>query len=355
MNSFDNGKVLRSLLENTGIYSIIDRNDLTELWINKPKQIYIETYSGRECIEKNDLDLDTLERLATAFAVFNSTSINKSNPIVNGTFPTGERAQIVIPPAVPEGTISITVRKPSKKRLTISDYVDNNKFNNFIDVSKSLEKPKSNFKANYTENELGIPNDVFLEDFEIEMLKAKKDKDIPKFLELAIKNKCNIVFVGATGSGKTTITKAVINEYLDKDTRVITIEDTAELDLPYHDNHVHLFYGDHATPKDLIKSCMRMKPDRIFLTELRGDETWDYLSLLNTGHNGSITTVHANSAYAAYSRISSLIKQSEIGKALDYDFILREVKTTIDVTVMFKKHALAELYFNPVEKYYLTK
>lgn len=353
-HELDKGLVLKNLLSSTGIYDLIEKDDLTEIWVNKPYQAYIETYTGREEIELKTLSLESLKQIANAFAVFNSTSITKANPIVNGVFPTGERAQIVIPPAVPDGTISITVRKPSRVRLNIQSYIDNGKFDNFCDVSNDIQIKKESIRnKEVTIDDLGVPSDVFLAEYEIEMLKAKRNRDIPKFLELAVLNKCNIVFVGATGSGKTTITKAVINEYLPKDTRVITIEDTAELELPYHDNHVHLFYGDHATPKDLIKSCMRMKPDRIFLTELRGDETWDYLSLLNTGHNGSMTTVHANSAYTAYTRIASLIKQSEIGISLDYDFILREVKTTLDVIVMFKRHGMTELYFNPVEKYRL--
>lgn len=350
----DKGKVLKELLKRYAIYDLIEKETLTEIWINKPYQAYIETYEGREEIELPQLSFENLLQLANAFAVFNSTHITKAKPIVNGTFPTGERAQVVIPPAVPDGTVSITIRKPSRTRLTMQDYVDNDKFSGFADISRDLQLKREKAKGKeVTIDELGVPSDVFLEDFQIEMLKAKRDLDIPKFLDLAVKNKLNIVFVGATGSGKTTITKAVINEYLPKDTRVITIEDTAELELPYHDNHVHLFYGEHATPKELIKSCMRMKPDRIFLTELRGDETWDYLGLLNTGHNGSITTVHANSAYDAYDRIATLIKQSEIGITLDRNFILREVKTTLDVVVMFKKHRMTELYFNPVEKYRL--
>ncbi|MGD9569851.1 MAG: P-type DNA transfer ATPase VirB11 [Sedimentibacter sp.] len=353
--ALDKGLVLKNLLRMGGIYDLIEMEGLTEIWVNKPQQAYIETYEGREEKQLPKLTFEFLLKLANAFAVFNATHITKSNPIVNGTFPTGERAQVVIPPAVPDGTISITIRKPSRTRLSIQDYVDSDKFSGFVDVTKSIQEKKAKAKGIEIQlDELGVPSDVFLNDFELEMLKAKKVGDVPKFLDLAVKNKLNIVFVGATGSGKTTITKAVINDYLPKDTRVITIEDTAELELPYHDNHVHLFYGEHATPKELIKSCMRMKPDRIFLTELRGDETWDYLSLLNTGHNGSITTVHANSAYDAYTRIATLIKQSEIGITLDYDFILREVKTTLDVVVMFKKHRLTELYFNPVEKYKLT-
>ena len=145
-HELDKGLVLKNLLSSTGIYDLIEKDDLTEIWINKPYQAYIETYTGREEIELKTLSLESLKQIANAFAVFNSTSITKANPIVNGVFPTGERAQIVIPPAVPDGTISITVRKPSRVRLNIQSYIDNGKFNNFCDVSNDIQIKKESIR-----------------------------------------------------------------------------------------------------------------------------------------------------------------------------------------------------------------
>lgn len=118
-----------------------------------------------------------------------------------------------------------------------------------------------------------------------------------------------------------------------------------------HPNHVHLFYSDTWPCKEVIKATLRMKCDRVYLAELRGDETWDYLTLLNTGHQGGMTSVHANNSRAAYPRIATLIKSSDVGMNLDYDYILREVKTTVDVVFfMNERKQLTEIYYNPVEK-----
>ena len=101
------------------------------------------------------------------------------------------------------------------------------------------------------------------------------------------------MLAGGTGSGKTTLNKA-LSDLVPADERIGTIEDTPELSLPKHPNRVHMFFSDTLPAKELVKSTLRMKFDRVFLAELRGDETWDYLTLLNTGTPGGITTVHCN-------------------------------------------------------------
>ena len=279
--------------------------------------------------------------------------------------PNGQRGQVVIPSACERDTVSIVVRRPSDIRFTLDDYIKSERLNNWVDVSNyqtqniilpgHLKNLINNEKAEieYLEKYLGIPNDVKLQLFELKMLKAKADRDIDTFIRLAVKHKQNLCLIGGTGSGKTTFTKAIC-DIVPTETRIITIEDTPELDLPKHPNRVHLFYTD-VTPKDLLKSCMRMKPDRIFLTELRGEESFDYLMALNTGHGGSITTVHANDCNSAYYRVGALIKQSEIGQKLDFEYIMSEVYTTLDV-VMFLSHThVKEISFDPIRKYRLLK
>ena len=148
----------------------------------------------------------------------------------------------------------------------------------------------------------------------------------------------------------------MIADLVDPTTRVCTIEDTHELALPHHPNRVHMFYSPSHPAKTVIQATLRMKFDRCYLAELRGDETWDYLTLLNTGHQGGMTSVHANNSRAAYSRIATLIKQSEVGQTMDYDYILREVKQTVDVVFfMNKRKQLTEIYYNPVEKWKLQQ
>lgn len=274
--------------------------------------------------------------------------------------PDGQRGQVIIPSACENGTVSITIRQPNLTRFSFDDYQNSGRLDSWVDVStfqtQNMSLPnhlkdkilKEQAEIAYLNDYLGIPSDVRLQLFELQMLKAKADRNADKFIRLAVEHKQNICLIGATGSGKTTFTKAVC-DLVPFDNRIITIEDTHELDLPKHLNRVHLFYKD-VTPKLLLASCMRMKPDRIFLTELRGDEAYDYLSALNTGHAGSITTVHANDCNSAYYRIATLIQQSEIGSKTSFDQIMRNVYTTIDVMIYLSKTYTKEIAYDPIRK-----
>lgn len=352
--------LLTGLLKENGIQTFFDNPIYTEVAINRPYELWTESSQGWQKHDMPHLDYSRLYQIANAFFIANKSRITIDTPICSGIFDGGQRGQIVVPNATERNTIAITVRLSSSERFDICDYVNTERLNNWIDVSDfktsnlvlpdkykiAVEKEKK--QIDWYNKELGMPSNVNLQLFELEMLHAKAMRDLVKFLDLAVKHKQNIVFVGATGSGKTTFTKAVC-DLVPSNTRIITIEDTHELDLPYHPNHVHLFYKD-VTPKQLLESCMRMKPDRIFLTELRGDEAYDYLNALNTGHGGSITTVHANDCLSAYYRIGSLIKQSDVGRGLDMAKIMADVFSTIDVVIFLDRTYVTQVSYDPVRK-----
>lgn len=357
--------LLRGYFTESGLQRLINDPSNTEIVVNRPNEIWTESSAGWVQHHAPKLTLQLCKQIANTFANFNGLRINEY-PIVSGVTPDGQRGQVVVAPACERDTVAITIRRPSDSRFTIDGYEETGRLSRWKDVSsfqtsntaipddvkKSIEVEQK--KKTELSELLGIPSDVKLELFELEMLLAKANRDIKKFIHLAVEYKQNIVLVGATGSGKTTFTKAVC-DIVPLDTRIITIEDTAELNLPYHPNRVHLFYKDNVTPKELLKSCMRMKPDRIFLTELRSDEAYDYLNALNTGHGGSITTVHANNCQAAYYRVATLIKQSDIGRNMDFNFIMNDVFTTLDV-VMFLDHTyVTEISYDPVRKYRLLQ
>ncbi|WP_235663698.1 ATPase, T2SS/T4P/T4SS family, partial [Pseudomonas savastanoi] len=117
-----------------------------------------------------------------------------------------------------------------------------------------------------------------------------------------------------------------------------------------HPNHVHLFYGHVVGPKALVASSLRMKPDHLFLTELTGDEVWHFIEILNTGTKGTVTTAHANDSEAGYARVCGLVKQSEVGKGLDYAYIERLVRTSFDVVVYMEKQDILEVHYEPEYK-----
>lgn len=356
---------LRGLLAETGIQPFLDDKDNTEIAINRPYELWTESSQGWQRHEMPNLNYAVLLKIANTFAILNKLEINAKNPICSGVFPDEQRGQVVIPTACERNTVSITIRQPSQERFTLGDYGKTGRLNHWLDKSSFLtsnttlpshlkDKLEAESKEiDYLNKWLDVPSDVYLQLFELQMLKAKAERDLEAFIQLGVQNYSNFCLVGATGSGKTTFSKAIC-DLVPLDTRIITIEDTPELDLPLHLNRVHLFYKD-VTPKQLLASCMRMKPDRIFLTELRGDEAFDYVGALNNGHGGSITTVHANDCQSAYYRIGTLIKQSEIGSKIDFDQIMRDTYTTIDVMMFLERTYVKQVAYDPIRKYRLMQ
>lgn len=356
---------LRGLLAETGIQPFLDDKDNTEIAINRPYELWTESSQGWQRHEMPNLNYAVLLKIANTFAILNKLEINAKNPICSGVFPDEQRGQVVIPTACERNTVSITIRQPSQERFTLGDYGKTGRLNHWLDKSSFLtsnttlpshlkDKLEAESKEiDYLNKWLDVPSDVYLQLFELQMLKAKAERDLEAFIQLGVQNYSNFCLVGATGSGKTTFSKAIC-DLVPLDTRIITIEDTPELDLPLHLNRVHLFYKE-VTPKQLLASCMRMKPDRIFLTELRGDEAFDYVGALNNGHGGSITTVHANDCQSAYYRIGTLIKQSEIGSKIDFDQIMRDTYTTIDVMMFLERTYVKQVAYDPIRKYRLMQ
>ena len=188
------------------------------------------------------------------------------------------------------------------------------------------------------------------------LLKLKQARHWIDFLTTAVTQHCNIVIAGKTGSGKTTLARSLI-ELIPHHERLITIEDVHELVLPNHPDKVHLLFGDNKgrmSAEACLSACMRLSPDRILLAELRGSEAWDYVTSLNTGHPGSITTTHANSARHTLDRIATLIKQSPIGQTLELPTILRVLHQTIDVVIYLNDYQVHEIYYDPLAVKSLT-
>ncbi|MCG9625400.1 P-type DNA transfer ATPase VirB11 [Vibrio mediterranei] len=331
MNAIDKAATVNQLLVMTGLRPYLDLEGLTEIAINRPLEVWFDLGNGWECEALPTLTLNMCTSLAKALATFAGLTIplGESNPVASVIFPDGERGQIAIPPATENGIVSMTIRKPSLTRFALSSYQDSGRFDGFKEMDV---------------------NHIELSSIQNQLLAYKRAGQMTDFFRAAVQNNLNILLVGGTGSGKTTVMKAMVDEYAD-DKRLFTIEDVHELDLPNHPNHLHLFYKQGGlTPKQIIESCMRMKPDHVLLAELRGDEAWTYLEMLNTGHEGSITTIHANDCHSTPARLAGLVKQSEVGQTLDYQHIMRTIRTSIDVIAFFKHTHLVELYYDPEEK-----
>lgn len=324
MSDKQSAEVLTAYLE--PIQTFLDDSTLTEICINRQHEIWTESRVGWRQHNVPSLSFKHCSQLATLIASFNGKAISSSKPILSAALPTGERVQVVIPPACEPHTVSITIRKPSLVDKTLEELEGEGAFQESLDFDNQL-KP-----------------------FEHELLKLKHEKLIAKFLELAVRTHRNILVVGQTGSGKTTIAKSLIRS-IPAEERLITIEDVHELFLKQHKNKVHLFYSDEGiekpTPKQALASCLRMKPNRILLAELRGDESWEFVKSINTGHPGSISTMHANGAYEAFEQLTALIKDSQTGTHLDANYIKHRLFTTLDIILHYHNYKLREIYYDP--------
>ncbi|WP_408602519.1 P-type DNA transfer ATPase VirB11 [Paraburkholderia guartelaensis] len=331
----EKGTIARNFLKQMGISNFFD-GSLTEVAINRPGEIWTEGSDGWRRHYAPACTFDACFKLANALTVMKGGKFSMNQPIHPVVLPDGERGHVLMSPACEQDTISITIRIPSNVRYTVYEYEENGWFSGYRDVSPRRDSAHHDL----------------LQPFELEMLRARSQCDVVRMLELAVANRLNIALAGGTGSGKTTLNKG-LSDLVPSCERIGTIEDTPELSLPNHSNHVHLFFSDTLPAKDLVRSTLRMKFDRVFLAELRGDEAWDYITLLNTGTPGGITTVHCNDARSAHSRIATLVKQSAVGQTLDWRFIMDQVRSTIDLVLFMRNKRLAEIWYDPIGKWQL--
>lgn len=328
-------KPLEPFLKNEAYFEVV---------VNKPGEVWAESMEGWSLHDVQALTYDKLYNLSTVVGNLTNQALNEDKPLLSATLPDNERIQIVIPPAVPKGTISLTIRKPS---LVTRDLATLAKGGIFDSVGKPVT----------TETGLG-PNSP---DWKLKTMLVAGD--YAGFLAKAVELRKNIIISGATGSGKTTLSKALIQR-IGADERIITIEDTPELEIPQA-NHVRLFYSKGGQgrakigPKDLLESCLRMRPDRILLQELRDGTAFYYIRNVNSGHPGSITTVHADSATLAIEQLTLLVKESEGGQDLAREDIRNLLYMLVDVIVQCKriegKFRVTEIYFDPERRNKLLK
>jgi type IV secretion system protein VirB11 len=314
----------------------LDTDGVLEVCVNRPGELLVETVKGWRVVAAPAMTLERCLSLATAVATYCDQQVNQERPLLSATLPSGERIQFVIPPAVTRGTVSITVRKPSHLIKRLDDFERDGMFERTATVTRAAS------------SEL-VP-------FERELIELKEARRYAEFLRLAVRKHQTIVVSGKTGSGKTTFMKGLVEE-VSKHERLITIQDTAELTLPNHPNVVHLFYSKDAqgtarvTAKSLLEACLRMKPDRIFLAEVRGDECFYFVRLAASGHPGSITSVHAGSCALALEQMSLMIRESSGGHGLCMNEIKALLGIVIDVIVQFDRDErgrfISELFYEP--------
>ncbi|ACR72969.1 CpaF family protein [Lachnospira eligens] len=271
------------------LQELLDDDEITEIMVNGTECIFYEK-QGR--IKKWDRQFESEEKLADIaqrIAAMSNRMVNEASPIVDTRLNDGSRVNIVLPPVAIDGPV-ITIRKFYDTPLTIERLI-----------------------------ELGSIT-----------------PEAACFLEKLVKSRYNIFISGGTGSGKTTFLN-VLSDYIPSDERVITIEDSAELQLHNISNMVRLearmanAEGENAVSiRDLIKSSLRMRPDRIVVGEVRGAEALDMLQAMNTGHDGSLSTGHGNSPKDMLTRLETMVL---MGMSMPVDAIRTQIASAIDIIV----------------------
>ena len=323
-----------------------DDPEITEICVNRPGEVFCEKCGKWAFFPVPALTMDYLRQLGIAVAKFANTDLSETSPIVSAVLPGGERSQFVMPPACFDGTFSITIRKPSFHVRTMEEYLADGFFDNV--------RPEQALSAEDREL-IGMQ-----QAYEAEKDPKRSGRLRYEFLQRAVVLGKNIIIAGETGSGKTTFMKTLMQS-IPKDQRLITIEDVPELIYGLQDrkNIVNLLYPSEAkedaviTAASLMRSCLRMKPDRILLAELRGGETYDFLNVCLSGHSGTITSCHSGSCAGVFDYLNLKVMQSPTGCRLPYETIDRLLHKVLDIIVCIhndkyygKGRHITEMYFS---------
>jgi type IV secretion system protein VirB11 len=288
--------------------------NVTDIYINRPGEIWLETLGNKpERISAPDLTPEMLARLVRQIAALSAQGVNREHPLLAASLPTGERVQAVIPPAT-RGEIAIAIRKHVAVGVDLESYrTDNAAANTSVSYASQLPSKRE---------------------------EVAQGGDVLDLLRDAVRHRRNILISGGTSSGKTTFVNALLKE-IPGDERLILIEDTPELQL-VHENAVGLVAARGAlgeadvTADDLLIASLRMRPDRIILGEIRGSEAVTFLRAVNTGHPGSMSTIHADSPSRAIDQLALLVLQT--GTRMAWDDVVKYVRSSLDIIVQLRRH-----------------
>jgi type IV secretion system protein VirB11 len=284
-------------------------DDVTDIYINRPGELWVERLGHRpQRHEAPALTESLLWRLAKQVASLTHQGISREHPLLSARLPDGSRIQVIAPPAT-RGPIAIAIRKHLVADMTLDDYVDQGAFAHTRRGGES--------------------------EGDDELAAAYEAGDWGAFLRRAVRQRKTILVSGGTSTGKTTFLNALLREVSGEE-RLIIIEDTPEIQLR-HDNAVGLVavrgeLGEaNVKPDDLLTATLRMRPDRIVIGELRGNEAFTFLRAVNTGHPGSMSTIHADTPAGAFEQLAMLARMGAVpanrGEIIDY------ARKVIDVIV----------------------
>lgn len=291
---------------------------VSEIMVNRPYEVFVESKGRIERHAVEALSPLYLKRMFAFIANESNQMLNEKSPLLSANLYNGARVQLAIPPVSLHYALSI--RKQSIKTMTLLDYQQSD----FFDMACPFD-----FKSGGKD-----------EPKYARLLSLYQERQWGQFLKEAILMKKNIVISGGTSSGKTTFLNALLNE-IPLDERIITLEDAREVQIP-HENSLSLLAlkkeqgAAKVSMQDLVQCCLRLRPDRIIMGEIKGAEILDFLSACSTGHEGSVTSIHANNPRVAFMRMTQMYKLNNVPSMKDAD-ILKELHEIIDVIVQVGK------------------
>lgn len=293
--------------------SWLSREDVTDIYINRPGEVWIESLGG--AIERHEdpaLTEQLLGRLARQIAAHGSQGISRAAPLLAASLPDGSRVQIIAPPATRAGHV-LAIRRHVKAEFSLAEWRDSDAFVGLKRSEAAIDRERS--------------------------WRTVGEGEAPEVLADAVRARRNIIVSGGTSSGKTTFLNALLAE-IPRDERLLTIEDTEELRIA-HPNAVGLIAARgrlaeaDVSAEDLLIAALRMRPDRIILGELRGSEAFTFLRAVNTGHPGSMTSIHADTPQRAIEQLALLVLQT--GSRLSREDVRHYVRESIDVFVQLER------------------
>lgn len=313
MNSTNNFTVLNTYLQ--PLEGILAEEGVAEISINEPEVGWVEKYGEMYKVQLPVFVYKHLYGLAKLIAQSTDQFVDEEHPLLSATLPNGCRVQVVLPPVCSKGSVAFSIRKPTTISYSLDDYEQMGAF------------------QGTTMKEMQDKNDI--------LIRALLDKGrVKDFLKACVIFKKNVIISGGTSTGKTTFTNALLKE-IPVNERLITVEDAREINLPQHENKLHLVASKGGqgralvTTQDLIEACLRLRPDRIIVGEIRGKEAFSFLRAINTGHPGSISTLHADSPQMAIEQLKLMVMQAGLG--MEPDEIRNYITQVVDIIVQLKR------------------
>jgi pilus assembly protein CpaF len=297
LSTVDRAQLLQDVIDDVlgygPIEGLLNDPDITEVMVNGPDRVYVERSGKIELSSATFIDEGHLRRIIEKIVAQVGRRVDEATPMVDARLPDGSRVNAIISPLAIGGPF-LTIRKFSKDPLTVEDLIQFGSFN----------------------------------------------RQVANFLEACVKGRLNIIVSGGTGTGKTTALN-VLSSFIPHDERVVTVEDAKELQL--HQDHVlplesrppNIEGKGEVRIRDLVRNALRMRPDRIVVGEVRGGEALDMLQAMNTGHDGSLTTVHSNTPRDTISRIETMVLMA--GMDLPVRAIREQMASAIDVIVQLTR------------------